>query len=119
MGCTFKSGRQTNRLHTQIGNVFNVLSQNFLVQANHGTVFKQIGRPFFFLLGCFFEEVEALILQFIRNFSHFRIIGTGTHQVEHMLGAGQMQGFIAGNQLDDFGIALHQFALGKGERAGE
>ena len=36
-----------------------------------------------------------------------------------MLGTGQVQGFIAGNQTDDFGVAFHQLALGKGEGAGE
>lgn len=30
-----------------------------------------------------------------------------------------MQRFIASNQLDDFGVAFHQFALGKGKRAGK
>ena len=36
-----------------------------------------------------------------------------------MLGAGQVQRFITGDQFDDFRITFHQFALGKGERAGE
>ena len=36
-----------------------------------------------------------------------------------MLGAGQVQRFIAGDQADNFGVAFHQFAFGKGEGAGE
>jgi len=59
LGSAFESGGQTDRLHTQVGDVFDVLRQNFLVQTDHRTVFKQIGSPFFFLLRRFFEEFET------------------------------------------------------------
>ncbi len=36
-----------------------------------------------------------------------------------MLRAGQMQSFVTGDQTDNFGVAFHQFTLGKCERAGE
>ncbi len=36
-----------------------------------------------------------------------------------MLGAGQVQGFVTGDQADNFGVTFHQLALGKSEGAGE
>ena len=95
------------------------MAQDVFVQAYHAAVFKQILRPFFFLLGGFFEEFEAFVLQFGSNFRPFRAFRAAAHQVEHVLRAGEMQRFVAGDELDDFGVAFHQLALGKGERAGE
>ncbi len=36
-----------------------------------------------------------------------------------MLGAGQVQRFIASDQADNFGVTFHQLALGESEGAGE
>ena len=36
-----------------------------------------------------------------------------------MLSTGQVQGFVAGDQTNNFRVAFHQFTFGEGERAGE
>ena len=115
----FKSRLQADGSHAQIGDVFHILAENFFIQAYHGAVFKQIFGPFFFLQSSGFKQIKTLLLQFGGDFGHFRVVHTAAHQIEHVLGAGEVQRFVAGDQLDDFGIAFHQFALGKGKRAGK
>ena len=36
-----------------------------------------------------------------------------------MLGAGQVQGFVAGNQANNFGVTFHQLTFSECERAGK
>ena len=119
MGGCGEGGGQADGEHAVVGDVFDVLAQDVFVQTNHRAVFKQIFGPFFFLLGGFFEQLEAFVLQFDGDLRHIGIVAAAAHQVEHVLGAGQVQRFVAGDELDDFGVAFHQLALGKGKGAGE
>ena len=100
-------------LHTDIGDVFNVLAENIFIQTNHRTVTEQIIRPVFLLLSCLNKQVIALLLTLFGNFRHLRIVRAAAQQIQHMLGAGQVQRFIAGDQADNFGVAFHQLRSAK------
>ena len=95
------------------------MTQNVFVEANHRAVAEQIVRPLFFLHRRLNEQVIAFLFALFGNFRHLRIVLARTQQVQHMLSAGQVQRFIAGDQTDNFGVTFHQLALGESERTGE
>ena len=96
VGARLERQIQTDCLHTDIGDVFNVLAENVFIQTNHRTVAEQIIRPVFLLLSCLNKQVIALLLTLFGNFRHLRIVRAAAQQIQHMLGAGQVQGFVAG-----------------------
>src|SRR5690606_29834084 len=80
---------------------------------------EQVVGPFFFLLGSFAENGNDVVAAFFSDTGKFRIVFAFRHNLQDVLSAGQVQSFIAGNQFNNFGVAFHFGALGKGERTGK
>ena len=116
---TNEGGLQADRAHAQVGDVLHVLAEDVLVQADHGAILEQVLGPLLLLQGCFLEQLEAGLLALDGDLRHVGVVVAAAHQVQHVLGAGQVQRFVARNQLDDFGVAFHQLAFGKSKRAGK
>ncbi len=114
-----KGWLQTDGGHPQVGDVLHVLAEDVLVQADHGAALEQVLGPLFLLNGRLFEQLEAGLFALGGDLGHLRVVLTAAHQVQHVLGTGQVQCLIAGDHLDDLGVALHQLALGEGKGAGE
>src|SRR5690606_6761863 len=110
---------KAQRTDTLVGNVFHIRRQNIFVQANHGAVCEQVVGPFFFLLGSFAETGDDVGAASFSDPGKLRIVFAFRHNLQDVLSAGQVQCFIAGNQFNNFGVAFHFGALGKGERTGK
>lgn len=68
------------------------------IQTNHRTITEQIIRPVFLLLCRWTDKQVIALLYILGNFRHLRISSAPLRsRFQHMLGAGQVQGFVAGN----------------------
>ncbi|CSB15282.1 Uncharacterised protein [Vibrio cholerae] len=61
-------------MHTDIGNVLDVLTQNIFIKADHRTVFEQVFCPLFLLFSGFFEQIEAFLLTLFCHLQEGKII---------------------------------------------
>ncbi len=90
VGARLERQIQADCLHTDIGDVFNVLAEDVFIQTNHRTITEQIIRPVFLLLCRLDKQVIALAAC---SSAISAISGSSApllQQIQHMLGAGQV-----------------------------
>jgi len=102
-----------------VANVLNVLLKDRGIHTDHRSVFKEVVGPVFFLFHNIHEELQCGVVEFGSNFTHLGIIFSTGPQIKDVLGSGEVQGLVSGNEFDDFCVTFKKFAFGEGEGAGE